>query len=214
MGFDASIAHVGGSPDGLAHIRSLGARDLDEFANADGYWRITTRYSPHNVYTNTVRLDALEKRKGYTSSTFTSLLRKPDRKRSKITARQIDLDISGFYYSPHYVYDAKRNAYKRSEGGEAHRDDKTSAQLEPKVVVALVTSYGIAADGHHSIYGTTGSGHVFVFQDGVVVEGTWQKASPKDQITFSNANGEPIKLNAGQTWITAVDSASDVSYKP
>lgn len=214
MGFDASIAHVGGSPDGLAHLRELGARDLDQFANGGAYTRISTRYAPHNVYTSTANLDALNQSKGFTSSTFTSWNRKKDEKIATLTARTIDLDVSAFLYSPHYEYDMNTSTYKRSEGGQPHLDERSGEQIAPKVVVAMVMQYGIASDGKHSIYNSIGSGHVFIFQDGRVIEGTWQKANAKSQIVFTDSAGASIKLNAGQTWLTMVNSASDVSYKP
>jgi hypothetical protein len=214
FGFDASIAHVGGSPDGLAQIRSLHARDLDEFANASTYRRITSRYAPHNVYTSTASLDALNKRKGYTGSTFTSWARKPDQPKKVPRVRTIDLEVSGFLYSPHYVYDAKSNSYRRSEGGQPHKDDKTHKQLSPKVVIAMVMNYGLASDGHHSIYNSVGSGRVYVFQDGTIIKGKWRKASHRAQLVFTNDDGTSLRLNAGQTWLTMVGSTGAVSYKP
>ncbi len=56
MPFDAPIAHVGGAPQALSDIRSLGVKDLDQFANSGAYQRITTRYAPHNVYTSIAQL--------------------------------------------------------------------------------------------------------------------------------------------------------------
>ncbi len=214
LSFDASIAHVGGSPDGLAQIRALGARDLDEFANGDGYTRVTNRFAPHNVYTSSANLDTLNQRKGYTSSNFTSWPRKKDKAIKPATASTIDFAVSGFLYSPHYEYDVGSNSYKRSEGGQAHRDDKSGSQLLPKVVIALVLNYSIASDGKHSVYGTLGSGHMYVFQDGGVTEGTWQKTDHNSQFVFTDSAGAPLKLNAGQTWVTMVSSNGAVSYKP
>lgn len=78
MAFDASYAHVGGSPDALQRIKDLGVRDLDQFYNPSAYHRITARYAPHNVYTSVSQLTDLAKSKGYTSSTFTSWPRKPE----------------------------------------------------------------------------------------------------------------------------------------
>lgn len=211
--FDAAIAHVGGAPQALSDIRTLGVKDLDEFANAGGYQRVTTRYAPHNVYTSTAKLDAVQAKKGFTTSTFTGFVRKADTPSAQPTARSIDLGISSYLYNVHYDYDSTANAYKRSEGGAAHTDERSGAQLQPKVVVALVMSRGIASDGQHTAYTTTGSGRMFVFQDGIFTEGTWSKASRKAQFVFTDANNQPIKLNAGQTWVSIVD-AGTVSSKP
>lgn len=214
QGFDAGIAHVGGSADGLAQIRNNGAKDLDQFANADGYWRVNTRYAPHNMYTSMAKLDAISKRKGYNSSTFDSFPRKEEKANATPTAKSLDFNVSSFLYNPHYDYDAATNTYKRSEGGKPHIDEKSGVQIAPKVVIAAVMNYGIAANGVNSRYDNIGSGKVYIFQDGVMSEGTWAKTSPKSQITFKDAGGNPIKLNAGQTWVSVVGSADRVVYKP
>ncbi len=214
MPFDASIAHVGGAPQALADIKTLGVKDLDQFANSGAYYRISSRYAPHNMYSEMGKLDALNASKGYTSSNFTGFLRKNEKAAATISARSIDINISGYLYNTHYDYDAAVNAYKRSEAGKPHVDERSGAQLEPKVVVALVMSRGIASDGQHTNYATVGSGHMYVFQDGTLTEGTWSKGDRKAQFTFVDSNGAPLKLNPGQTWITIVDSPSAVAAKP
>ena len=212
--FDAAIAHVGGAPQALADVKSLGIKDLDQFYNSGSYDRITSRAAPHNVYTSIARLNDLEKAKGFTSATYTGFLRKKEAKATTPTAASIDLTISSFYYNVHYAYDAANNAYLRSEGGQQHLDFKTNSPLAPKVVVAIVMPRGIATDGEHTAYSTIGSGHMYVFQDGAVLEGTWTKDSRQAQWKFTAADGKPIAFNPGQTWITMVDSTASVTYAP
>ncbi len=212
--FNATYAHVGGSPEALAQIKSLGVRDLDQFANGGAYERISTRYAPHNVYSSAARLYDLAQKKGYTSSTFTSLPRKTEAASATPNAKTIDLSISGPLYNPHYDYDAATNSYKRSEGGKPHIEQITGNQLSPKVVIALVMPSAIASDGTHNSYTTTGSNTAFVFQDGVVTQGTWKKDSRTAQFVFTDAAGQPLKLNPGQTWVSMVNASSSVVYKP
>ncbi len=212
--FQAALAHAGGSPDGLHQVRDLHVRDLDEFANGDAYWRVASRYAPHNLYTSSKNLDKVEKRKGYTSSDFTSFLRKKDQALKTPKASSINFVLSGFFYNVNYRYDKKSNSYLRSEGGAGHRDERSHKQLHPKVVIALVMSYSLASDGKHSIYDATGTGRMFLFQDGNIIKGTWKKLSRSSQVSFLDSEGKPLKLNAGQTWITLLAASSDVSYKP
>lgn len=214
LGFNAAIAHVGGSPEALASIKTWGVRDLDQFYNSKYYHRVNTRIAPHNVYTGVPTLVELQNAKGYAVTPFTSFPRKSAAPLKTPTANTINLTLSGPLYNTAYAYDATTNSYKRSEGGAPHTDAETGAQLSPKVVIAMVMPYSIASDGKHSIYGTIGSGTVYIFQDGGVTTGTWTKASNNDQITFTDASGAPIKLNAGQTWLTAVAKPANVSYTP
>ncbi len=214
LAFDASLAHAGGSPDALAQINALHVRDLDEFANSAAYRRVNTRFAPHNLYTSTNDLDTLNQKKGFNSSNFTSWPRKVEKRVNPATAGIIDFNVSGFLYSPHYNYEPSLGIYLRSEGGQPHKDERSGVQLAPKVVIAMVTGYSIAGDGVHSVYNTIGSGHMYVFQDGSVTEGTWQKSDHNAQFKFTNSAGAELKLNPGQTWVTMVSSNSAVTYKP
>jgi len=74
-------------------------------------------------------------------------------------------------------------------------------------------SYGIHADGVHSTYANVGSGKVLIFQNGVVQEGTWTKASDKAELAFKDAAGLDIALQPGQTWITAIPDGR-TTYSP
>ncbi|MEO5627828.1 MAG: DUF3048 domain-containing protein [Candidatus Saccharimonadales bacterium] len=215
MPYDASYAHVGGSPDALAQIRSIGIKDLDQFYNSAAYERSSQRYAPHNVYSSIDKLYDLAQNKGYKTSTFTSWPRKDVETASATpNATSIDLAISSYLYNAHYDYDRGTNSYKRSEGGKPHIDENSNAQLTPKVVVALVMPSGIAADGTHTDYTTVGSGPMSVFQDGVVIGGTWKKESRTAQFTFTDGAGQPLKLNPGQTWVSIVNTAGSITYKP
>lgn len=217
--FQASIAHVGGSPDALSRVRNGSYRDIDQFFNSGYYQRVSYRDAPHNVYTSFDQLDALNKAKGYTSSSFTIWPRKADKKLATPTAKTINVQISSPDYYSQYSYDASSNTYNRSEGGAPHlelvsTDDKTGVQIHPKVIITLVMAYSIAADGQHSVYADTGSGTALVFQDGGVTQGAWSKADDASQIQFSDSAGAPLKLDVGQTWITLVADANKVSYSP
>lgn len=213
--FDAPVAHVGGSKDALDMLKALHWKDLDQFFNPAPYHRITSRYAPHNVYTSMAELDALNASKGYTSSTFSGFPRKPDNLSKTPAAAQIDFNISGPLYNVHYDYDVTNGTYKRSEGGKPHVDEKSGVQLAPRVVVAIVVPFRSikASDGFREQYDDIGGGPAFVFEDGNVLQVNWAKKDQASQIVFTGANGAPVNFNTGQTWITAVGAASDVTYK-
>ncbi|HET7827843.1 MAG TPA: DUF3048 domain-containing protein [Candidatus Saccharimonadales bacterium] len=221
--FQASIVHVGGSPDALSVVTSGNFRNLDQFYNGSYFTRVNSRYAPHNVYTSFAKLDALNQAKGYTKSSFTSWLRKSAKKLKVPTAKTIHLAISSPDFYADYSYDAASNSYLRSEGGQPHTElvnagDTTGPQLHPKVVIALVMSLSNGAldssGAYYSEYQDTGSGPMYVFQDGGVSQGTWSKSDTTSQFSFTDSSGAPIKLDAGQTWITIVGDPSQVTYSP
>jgi hypothetical protein len=211
--YQASYGHVGGSPQALQDIKDLGVRDIDQFFNSGAYWRIAERFAPHNMYTGFDKIDQLNQAKGFTSSSFKGFARKEQVPQTP-TAKTIDLSISGPLYSPRFDYDASTNSYLRSQAGQPHTDAKSGATISPKVVIALVVPNGSDNDGYHSTYATTGSGAVYVFQDGIVSEGTWTKTDRKSPLELKDKNGLTMKLNAGQTWVSLVGASSDISYKP
>ena len=219
LSFDASVAHVGGSPAALKEIRG-GGKDLDQFFNAGSYWRQSSRAAPHNVYTSFQRLDALNKSKHYRSSKFTPWPRKIEPriiKPTSIKATNIKMSLSGYYYNTQYLYDAKNNDYRRSEGSAKHYvtdspNDRKPEQLHPKVVLALIMPYRVVDSSGHSDYGTTGKGPLYVFQDGGVTIGKWKRAEHGGEFKFLTNDNQTIKLDPGQTWVTILSSTSEISY--
>jgi hypothetical protein len=217
--YQAAIAHVGGSPDALTQIRSGSYRDLDQFFNSGTYSRINSRVAPHNVYTDFDRLDQLNQSKGYTSSQFNPWRRKDDKPVATPTAAHIDVQISSQLYFSHYDYDKTTNTYMRSEGGRPHVQltsaaDNAGTQIHPKVVIAMAMSYSVIDSAGHSGYGDTGSGPVKIFQDGSVIDGTWNKVDRSSMFEFKDSAGNIIPLDTGQTWLTAVADMSAVSATP
>lgn len=210
--FDAGIAHAGGSGPALDQVRSGAFRDLDQFFNPDYYQRVSSRFAPHNLYTSRAQLLDLQNKKGWGSSTFNGFARKAEKPNPAGTAHILDLTISGYLYNVHYEYDSVTNSYKRSEGGQPQTDERSGAQLSPKVVVALVMPQSY--DDIYSVYQDIGSGKAIVFQDGVVTDGIWEKPDRNTQLKLGDANGSPLAINPGQTWFTLVNSDGDVSSKP
>lgn len=202
--FNASVAHVGGSAEALAEIRNGSYRDIDQFFNAGSYYRASDRYAPHNVYTTSARLDALNTAKGYTSSTFTGFTRTDPAPAEVPNATQVSITISSALYNSTYIYDKTTNTYARSQGGAPHLD-REAGQITPTVIVAMrVNESTVLQDGYREVIPTIGSGAATIFQNGTATPVTWTKTSKASQITFTDAEGKDVPLVRGQTWIAAV----------
>lgn len=212
--YDPAVAHIGGSARALQMVRSGDfGLDIDQFFNAGAYWRVNDRRAPHNLYTDFDHLDQLVAAKGKTASSFTPIDRKNDTKSKSPNATQIHFPISSASYNSDYTYQSETNSYLRAVGGEAH-NDREAGQVQPKVVIALhVSTSRELEDGYREQISTTGSGKAYIFQDGVVTEGAWQRPDAKSQIAFTDTAGKPIKLNRGQTWITALPSNRNPSWQ-
>ncbi len=211
--YNAAIAHVGGSGQALNEIRAEGIRDLDQFANSSAYWRESSRYAPHNMYTNVVKLKELESQKGWAASEYQSLERgETDKPAATPTASVVNVRMSRALYNVSFEYDAANNLYKRNLAGQPHVDAKSGAQITPKVIIVPVIPR--SQNGIYSVYAVNGSGKVYVFQNGTVTEGTWEKAGRSGQFRFKTADGQTLKLIPGQTWFTVAAAATDVTVTP
>lgn len=213
MSFDCALAHVGGSPEALANIRDWGTKDLDQ-SYPGAYRRISSRFSPHNMYGSIPKFNELEASKSYGAASFTPLTRKPDAASKTPNATSIAVNISSAMYNSTYTYDAASNSYARSQNSAPHTViDAAGAvtQLKPKAIVVMVMNYSVLPD-KHSVYGTLGTGQAFVFQDGTVTPAIWQKPEIKSNISLVDTSGKPVALNAGQTWFVALSDANKLSY--
>lgn len=202
--FNASVAHVGGSQKSLQEIRNGTYRDIDEFHNSTTYWRATDRYAPHNVYTSFERINALNKAKKYTTSSFTGFNRKDSDAAKNPNATNVTVNVSSAPYNSRYTYHSDSNTYRRSQGGSAHLD-REDGQISPRVVIAMmVNERTVLEDGWREQIDAVGGGVAHIFQDGTHQEVEWEKKNRASQIRFITKDGKPVELARGQTWITAV----------
>lgn len=215
--FDALFAHAGGNVDALDLIVPYGIKDLDEFRwGTAGYWRDSSRYAPHNLYTSTEKLWNISKKAGYNiTAEVIGYSFKEDLEESKRSEKS-EITIGFTYpYNISYDYDPKTNSYLRSMANTPHNDEVTGEQISAKniVVIFVPTSYGYTRLGEQTVMmETIGSGEALVFQDGTYVHGTWEKDSRTSRTKFLDSNEQEIKFNAGTTWIEAVPLNTTISY--
>jgi Protein of unknown function (DUF3048) N-terminal domain/Protein of unknown function (DUF3048) C-terminal domain len=113
-----------------------------------------------------------------------------------------------------WLWDAASASYVREQNGTPHTTDPDEAQVSAQNVVILTTEYGrSAADSRSPEAITVGSGEARVLQDGVLVRGTWERADAADGWTLKAADGSPILLAPGRTWIELA-RAGDVAEIP
>jgi Protein of unknown function (DUF3048) N-terminal domain/Protein of unknown function (DUF3048) C-terminal domain len=219
--WNAIYAHVGGSPQALALLHSAQGRgsvvyDADEFRWSAYLWRIRTRPSPHNVYTDTTHLVALTKRLGakplvnYTAHWQFA----PD---APIDQRPVGGTIS-FAYPQNaisYAYDRTTNTYLRSVSVEGKQVDAgTKQRIAPRNVVVMLMSFAPLNDAKRRLEAQyTGSGVAWISTNGLTVKGRWKKASLTAPTLFFGPDGKPVTLTAGQTFVNVVQIGTAVRIK-
>jgi hypothetical protein len=215
--FNAPVAHAGGNADALDLIQPLGMKDINALSFASGgFFRTTDRSAPHNLYTNSDKLDDLLQRLGYNQpANFTVSPRKPDQPNKNAPNPHIHIDFSYSGYQVDWAYDANSNDYARNMAGAPHIDRNNGAQIHVKniVVEMMPTSYGTTRIGESTvIMKTVGTGTGWLCEDGTCQDITWKKDSHTSRTQLIGKNGQNLPLNAGNTWYEIVPQGKNVSF--
>ena len=116
-------------------------------------------------------------------------------------------------YDVIWKYDPAQNRYLRFNDSKEHFDLETKEQLSAKNVVILFTKERGPVDRNkHILYTTVGAGKALIFQNGTVVEATWEKDSRTDRTRFYDEGGSEISFVRGQIWIEVVSAGNKVDY--
>ncbi len=203
VGFDTPFAHCGGSDDSFEIIRTNNTKSMDDIYSAgECFWRSNDRSAPDNLYTSTNSL-----KEGAASRNFG--VSNPDFCQagtlSGTPVLYIAHEFSNSTKYPNLVeYRYQSSSYVRLINKEEHVNDNGES-ITPAALVFLQvkTTYpkGKAIEIDMDV---TGQGKALFFSNGVMCEGTWEKASLKD----------PIRLNLGKTGVGLKDGMIWVHLVP
>lgn len=116
-------------------------------------------------------------------------------------------------FSVRWEYDGSLGAYKRFNGGNPHTDLENSEQLfANNIVIQFAKEEGPIDDHKHMLYQIIGKGKTLIFQDGKVIEGTWEKKDQKSRTVFTDKNGKEILFVRGPIWVEVVPANNEISY--
>lgn len=210
MGFDASIAHVGGAPQALQLINRRNAKDLDQFKHSAPYYRAGDRHAPHNMYTSMKALRNLQKQLGHKESKFKEIPRSNDSPAENPSANRITLNYSSSSYQAQFRYQKRSNSYQRYLAGAPHVDRETSSAITVKNVVAIVMP--TYQEGQYAMMHTIGKGKAIVFKDGSAKNVTWRQTGPRKRIELVDGDGKEVPLNRGSTWFAVVPKGKPIDF--
>jgi hypothetical protein len=205
MGFDASVAHVGGSAEALALIEQRSAKSLTQFAYPDPYYRSTDREAPHNMYVKTADLVALQEELEHDTAQFSEIPRSDDSPAMEPDATRISINYSGPDYAVEFRYNKESNSYRRFLAGEPDLDAATDKQITVKNLVVLKMK-GSTVDA-------IGSGEATIYKDGTAQKATWKQTSFRDRVILTDTEGNEIPLNRGSTWFAVVPSSGSATHR-
>ena len=220
----AVYVHAGGSPQALATLRSKGrgqyVYNADDFRYEGVYlWRLARRAPPHNVYTDGPNLQKLAKAVGAPAAAEQQPVWSfaPD---APLANRPIGGTIDFGYRANHihYDYDRATNTYLRGVTFEKKQiDAATGKRVAPKNVVMMLVRFAPLNDGHPEKMRVEadliGKGTAWIATNGRTIKGTWRKDGVLKPTRFFDANGKPVTLTVGQTFVQVLPVGTRVTIK-
>lgn len=118
-------------------------------------------------------------------------------------ATSVSVPFSGSYKTT-FKYDAASGRYVRYYNGTERKDYVTGESVTVKNVFVLNTTMShYPIQKYRKISLDSGSGYYFV--NGTYTKITWSKGSGSAAFVFKDANGNPLTVNPGNSWVCIAD---------
>jgi len=221
--YRAGFAHYGGDEKTrLKVIPSVDGKLMFNLDALDGsgtaFHRIASRDAPHNAYTSTADLRAEAARHRYSATMIPGLMNRP----FKDDAAPADRPAKGSITIPYgtgttaYTYDNATNSYLRSVAGQPQADAMDGKRVVARDVAVLFMALSIdpqSEPGHaRPVLAQVGKGTAWVFRDGKVIKGTWQKADNGALTRLYDSAGAEVPLVRGRIFFQVVSTGTNVTY--
>ena len=198
QGFDRPLFAYSGANRGTRdQLRASPLVDAGYDAHERDYWRDRKLRAPHNLFTDTDRLWAHHThRTDVPPAPFVYRYPGQDLHRSAEEASGVSVDFG--LTEVDYAWNG--TGWARTHGTRAH-NDADGVRVAPANVVVQFIRYGRSlADLRSPEAITVGTGEAWIFTDGHVVRGQWNRSDASQPATFT-ADGEVIRLTPGKTWV-------------
>jgi hypothetical protein len=183
-------------------------------AGAAFYRRDLPKAFEHTLFVNPTTLWAEAERRGISErQDLRGMTFAVDPPSGGLPARDVEINYQAGISRVGWVYDPSTGRYYRWQGGEAHREELTGAQLSTANVIVVEATHvetDILEDswggGHWSIeVQIWGEGPLSIFRDGQRFDGMWRRRDRQDLLSFWTRDGrERLPLKPGNSWFQMV----------
>jgi len=190
------------------HGRLLRRQDIVDLgaATRSEYTRAKDRPGTYDLMADAEEMQAIAKRIGSGRTPPPHFEYRTDTIGLPATARPVTSFTVNFpSVTAKWDWDAITGVWLRTQGGTPHVDADGMQVAAQNVIVAEI---GRVSTGAVDIAGSTvyeeqflGTGRAWIFTDGQVVEATWTKPSINSVATWTTADGVPVAITPGVTWI-------------
>jgi hypothetical protein len=203
------FAWSGANPSFAARVREAGMIDVGYDAATSQYYRARDRRAPHNLMIgSTMAMWGA----GYGGSPPPQLFayRAPGEAiAGGAVASGVHIVFATGAGSAPVDYVWNGGGYARSQAGTPHVD-ALGVQVAPENVIVSFTPY--ADTDVQDQFGvnireaqTVGQGDAWVLTGGQIIVARWSKPSLEAPTQYLDANGQPVKLTPGRTWVALAE---------
>jgi hypothetical protein len=220
--FGAIFAHVGGSEPVRQMIAQseVGQADLDDYGRAPIFREIASRKRPFNRYTSTAELWTLARDKGWVDDApvpaFSFAAEAPPGGR---IAQSVTIPYRPNLSDAFFTYDSATRLYRRSTGTTPQLDAATNQILTTSNIVVLYAPHETTTIVEDSLGSRsikiilTGTGKAVILRDGQAYTVTWTRSDPHALWQFTDAAGQTVPFQPGNTWIEVVPLEMQVKFQ-
>lgn len=213
MGFDAILAHWGGSHFALDKLNA-GVMDNINALYLDGsiFYRKLGKTAPFNGFTSFERLKNYASQKKYNLTANFGGYKFLDKEDPGAMKGRLTIGYPSAF-KVEYEYDPETNEYLRFKGGTREMDNNNSRQIAAKDVIVMYAS-SRQIEGQYNDVDVEGEGKVVVYENGEEITGKWSKdkGNMSSKLFFYDASGQEITFVPGQIWIQVVQSDQEVDW--
>ena len=192
--------------------------------NGNTTFRIGTRSAPHNLYGSTLLMRDESDRRGYPDDPPPqSIFDFGEPTAGDPGATNVSLDWSD---NPVVRWEWTGTEYIRFNGDDPHNwlsapedgEERTETQISTDTLVVITAkkytaSSSTGAGSSVPALETVGSGAAYVFYDGLVVEGNWERETAGERFELTLEDGTPITIPAGRLWISVFPNNQQVTWE-
>ncbi|MFZ5391136.1 MAG: DUF3048 domain-containing protein [Patescibacteria group bacterium] len=205
------FSHSGGSTKALQQLaRGYGdIQDVNEFYNAAAYQRNNSLTAPHNLFTSAEKFFSYVQQKNWSSLQTIKPLNFTTDNQPGQPAGQIMIPYQPEEYLVTYQYLPEKKSYQRSLMGVKQTDALNNQSILVSNAVILATDIDPIPNDElkRTELRTLGKGTAWLFSQGQVYKGFWNKDKPDSYLTFIDDNEQPLPFKPGNTWISVIDES-------
>jgi hypothetical protein len=173
-------------------------QSLNHTQGEPAYRRDRSRSAPHNLIVNLPRLwEFADQPPALPTPVFGYLAEGQDP--GGLTVWGLEVRVGD---SPAaFAWDPASGTWLRWSNGRRQMDEN-GTQIAPRNVVVLETAYvASSADARSPEAVTIGTGNAWVFTNGRVIAGRWERGAPEQPYALTTPEGLPMLLTPGQTFV-------------